>query len=56
MYMIFSSVVRQQRKSDVMTSFGHSTRSAIYYKADSHYKIHVESTFCKPKMKYRRFL
>jgi hypothetical protein len=28
-------VLRQQRKSDVMTSFVHSTRSAIYYQARS---------------------
>jgi hypothetical protein len=33
---IFSAVLRQQRKSDVMTSFGYSTRSAVYY----------EETFC----------
>jgi hypothetical protein len=35
MYTIFSAVLRQQRKSDVMTSFGHSARSAVYYQADS---------------------
>jgi hypothetical protein len=29
MFTIFSAVLRQQRKSDVMTSFGHSARSAI---------------------------
>jgi hypothetical protein len=39
MYKIFSAVLRQQRKSDVMTSFGHSAHSAIYYKADS--PLHV---------------
>jgi hypothetical protein len=32
---IFSAVLRQQRKSDVMTSFGHSAHSAAYYKAGS---------------------
>jgi hypothetical protein len=35
MYTIFSAVLRQQRKSDVMTYFGHSSRSAVYYKAGS---------------------
>jgi hypothetical protein len=38
MYTIFSAVlhsVRQQRKSDVMMYFGHSTGSAVYYKASS---------------------
>jgi hypothetical protein len=35
MYTIFSAVLRQQMKSDVMTSFGHSDRSAIYYQAGS---------------------
>jgi hypothetical protein len=30
------SVVQcQQRKSDVMTSFGHTARSAVYYQAGS---------------------
>jgi hypothetical protein len=32
---IFFAVLRQERKSDVMTSFGHSARSAIYHKAGS---------------------
>jgi hypothetical protein len=32
MYTIFPAVLRQ-RKSDVTTSFGHSTRSAVYYEA-----------------------
>jgi hypothetical protein len=36
MYTIFSAVLRQQRKSDVMTSFSHSDRSAVYYEAGSH--------------------
>jgi hypothetical protein len=31
MYTIFSAVQRQQRKSDVMTSFGITACSAIYY-------------------------
>jgi hypothetical protein len=31
----FSAVLRQQRKSDVMTSFGHSARSTIHCKAGS---------------------
>jgi hypothetical protein len=31
MYTIFSVVQRQQRKSDVMTSFGHTACSAVYY-------------------------
>jgi hypothetical protein len=35
MYTIFSAMLRQQRKSDVMTSFSLTTRSAVYYKADS---------------------
>jgi hypothetical protein len=32
MYTIFSAVQRKQRKSDVMTCFGHFARSAIYYR------------------------
>jgi hypothetical protein len=35
MYTNFSAVLRQQRKSDVMTYFGHSTRSAVYLRAGS---------------------
>jgi hypothetical protein len=35
MSTIFSAVLRQQWKSDVMTCFGRSTRSAVYYEADS---------------------
>jgi hypothetical protein len=35
MYTIFSAVLRQQGKSDVITSFGHTARSAIYYQAGS---------------------
>jgi hypothetical protein len=35
MYTIVSAVLRQQRKSDVMTSFGHSARSTVYYQAGS---------------------
>jgi hypothetical protein len=38
MYTIFSAVQRQQRKSDVMTSFGLTTCSAIYYHAGSSLK------------------
>jgi hypothetical protein len=38
MYTIFSAVLRQQRKSDVMTSFGQSARSTVYYTASSHWK------------------
>jgi hypothetical protein len=38
-YSILSTVLRQQRKSDVITSFGHFARSAIYYKAGSHCEI-----------------
>jgi hypothetical protein len=34
-YTIFSVVLRQQRKSDVMTSLGHSAHSTVYYKAAS---------------------
>jgi prolipoprotein diacylglyceryltransferase len=30
--------IRQQRKSDVMTSFGHTARSAVYY--NSRFPIH----------------
>jgi hypothetical protein len=37
MYTIFSAVLLQQRKSDAMTSFGHTTRSAIYYKPGPHW-------------------
>jgi hypothetical protein len=35
MHMIFSAVQRQQRKSDVMTSFGLTACSAVYYHAGS---------------------
>jgi hypothetical protein len=42
MYPIFSAVLRQQRKSDVMTYFGHTARSAIYYKAGSTIIIRTE--------------
>jgi hypothetical protein len=35
MYTIFSAVQRQQRKSDVMTSFGLTACSAVYYHARS---------------------
>jgi hypothetical protein len=35
MYTIFSAVQRQQRKSDVMTSFGFTASSAVYYHAGS---------------------
>jgi hypothetical protein len=35
MYTIFSAVQRQQRKSDVMTSFGLTACSAVYYHAGS---------------------
>jgi hypothetical protein len=35
MYTIFSAVLRQQREHDVMKYLGHSTRSAVYYKAVS---------------------
>jgi hypothetical protein len=35
MYTIFSAVQRQQRKSDAMTYFGLTARSAVYYHADS---------------------
>jgi hypothetical protein len=35
MYMIFSAVKRQQRKSDVMTSFGLAACSAVNYHAGS---------------------
>jgi hypothetical protein len=35
MHTIFSAVLRQQRKCDVMTYFGHYARSAIYHKAGS---------------------
>jgi hypothetical protein len=31
MYTIFSAVQRQQRKSDVITSFGLTACSAVYY-------------------------
>jgi hypothetical protein len=30
MYTIFSTVLRQQRESDVMACFGHSDHSAVY--------------------------
>jgi hypothetical protein len=35
MYMIFSAVQRQQRESDVITSFGLTACSAVYYHAGS---------------------
>jgi hypothetical protein len=35
MYTIFSAVQRQRRKSDVMTSFGLTVCSAVYYHAGS---------------------
>jgi hypothetical protein len=35
MYTIFSAVLRQQRKGDVMTSFGNSADSAVYYLTSS---------------------
>jgi hypothetical protein len=35
MYTIFSAVQRQQRKSDVMTTFGLTVCSAVYYHAGS---------------------
>jgi hypothetical protein len=35
MYTIVSAVLRQQKESDVMTSFGLSARSAVYYEAGS---------------------
>jgi hypothetical protein len=35
MYTIFSVVHRQRRKSDVMTSFGLTACSAVYYHAGS---------------------
>jgi hypothetical protein len=35
MYTIFSAVQRQQRKSDVMTYFGVTACSAVYYHAGS---------------------
>jgi hypothetical protein len=35
MYTIFSAVQRQQRKSDIMTSFGLTACSAVYYHAGS---------------------
>jgi hypothetical protein len=45
MYTIFSAVLRQQRKSDVMTSFGHSARSAVYYQAGSPY-LNLPNSLC----------
>jgi hypothetical protein len=41
MYTIFSAVLRQQRKSDVMTSFGDSACSAVYYKAGFPFFAHA---------------
>jgi hypothetical protein len=35
MYTIFSAVQRQQRKNDVMTLFGLTACSAVYYHAGS---------------------
>jgi hypothetical protein len=34
MYTICSAVLRQQRKIDVMTYFGHTARSTVYYQQD----------------------
>jgi hypothetical protein len=47
MYTIFSAVlhVREQRESDVMTSFGHSGRSAVYYKAGSPLIFHFQEEY-----------
>jgi hypothetical protein len=39
MYTIFSAVQRQQRKSDVMMSFGLTACSAVYYEVP-HCKLH----------------
>jgi hypothetical protein len=43
MHTIFSAVLRQQRKCDVKTSFGHSARSAVYYEAGSQINTHQSS-------------
>jgi hypothetical protein len=48
MYIIFSAVQRQQRKSDVMTSFGLTTCSAVYYHAGSSFdffQLNVEAYY-----------
>jgi hypothetical protein len=51
MYTIFSAVLRQQRKSDVMTYFGHSARSAVYYKVYvSHYLERKKQPQTTPKL------
>jgi hypothetical protein len=43
MYTIISAVLGQQRKSDVMTSFGHSACSAVYlHKQVPHCQMLVE--------------
>jgi hypothetical protein len=42
MYTIFSAVQRQQRKSDVMTSFGLAACSAVYYQVPHCLRIDCE--------------
>jgi hypothetical protein len=44
-YTIFYAVLRQQTKSDVMTSFGHSACSAVYYQAGSPLRCSAKSAF-----------
>jgi hypothetical protein len=41
MYTIFSAVQRQQRKSDVMMSFGLTACSAIYYQLQVPHWSHI---------------
>jgi hypothetical protein len=55
-YMIFFAVLRQQRKSDVMTYFGHSSRSAVCYKAGSQLNIYFGISKTHPLSKYKFFI
>jgi hypothetical protein len=50
MYTIYSAVLRQQRKSDVMRYFGHTARSAVYFKPDS--LLRSPAARCKTDIRY----
>jgi hypothetical protein len=43
MYTIFSAVLCQQKESDVMTYFGLTARSAVYYQASSQFLFQTYS-------------
>jgi hypothetical protein len=48
--LIFSAVQRQQRKSDVMTSFGLTACSAVYYHAGSSIDTELEVSVVSPRL------